>query len=276
MFLTVTTSVKWHGQSCTYHSSGAASPPHCSITAQDECTQSGRKIINNSQGSLHPGRSRCKLTPRWRIKKETKVLRYLFVCYLSDAAGKELPKGEQLNVKCSFSFRLFCAVCTPRSCPPNTPLPRPPWGRTSRNLHQIRRCHIKNCVTEKAVMAGKDVAAVWVFLLGSVRAPLSFGVVRHQRELHSGPTCGSGIWSWWLCDSLGWGIAVSAEEVTASWSVTILRQAYVCRSCLGTAQRSPSHFALINNGSSLFPFSPKAQDGKTYCSTEKWPAMPWD
>lgn len=53
------------------------------------------------------------------------------------------------------------------------------------------------------------------------RAPLSFGVVCYQRELHSCPTCGSGIWSWWLYDSLGWGIAVSAEEVTESWSVTI-------------------------------------------------------
>lgn len=143
-------------------------------------------------------------------------------------AGKELPKGEQLNVKCSFSFRLFCVGCTPPCCRP--PPPRPPWGKTSKNLHQIRRCHIKNCVTEKAVMAGKDVAAVWVFLLGLVHGSLSFGVVRYQRELHSGPTCGSGIWSWWLCDSLGWGIAVSAEEVTASWSVTILRQAYVRRS----------------------------------------------
>lgn len=70
-------------------------------------------------------------------------------------------------------------------------------------------------------------------------APLSFGVVRYQRELHSGLTCGSGIWSWWLCDSLGWGIAVSAEQVTTSWSVTIFRQAYVRRS-YGMAPRCSS------------------------------------
>ncbi|KAL7396221.1 hypothetical protein ABVT39_002430 [Epinephelus coioides] len=32
-----------------------------------------------------------------------------------DAAGKEVPNGEQLNAKCSFSRRLFCK----RSLPPD-------------------------------------------------------------------------------------------------------------------------------------------------------------
>lgn len=104
-------------------------------------------------------------------------------------------------------------------------------------------------------------------------APLSFGVVRYQRELHSGLTCGSGIWSWWLCDSLGWGIAVSAEQVTVSWSVTIFRQAYVRRS-YGMAPRCSSKalfpllLLLITSHHFFFSLWKHETGTLVYCSTE--------
>lgn len=194
------------------------------------------------------------------MKKERKLL-WISVCLLfsSDAAGKEVPNGEQLNAKCSFSRWLFCK----RSLPPT------PWGETSRNPLQIRRCHIKNRVTKKAVMVAKDVAAVLVFLLGSFYcSPVYWGCMVSEGNALSGLPCRSGIWSWWLCDSLGWGIAVSAEQVPWSWSMGLFRQAYVQRSygmvplhCTKAPLRS---LAPVNNISSVFLLSPKAHDGNAH------------
>lgn len=175
---------------------------------------------------------------------------------------REVPNGEQLNAKCSFSLADFSAS---EAYPPTTPTP---WGETSRNLHQIRRWHIKNHVTKKAVMVAKDVAAVLVFHWAPCIAPLSVGVVWYQRGTHthtlSGLPCRSGIWSWWLCDSLGWGIAVSAEQETLSWSMGVFRQASVQRSYgmvpLRRSQSSLFHFSLHNNHSSPFLHFLKAQD----------------
>lgn len=172
MFLTAATSVKWHGQSRTYHSSGAASLPHCSITPQDECSWSGRKIINNLHGILHPGR--CKLTRPWGIKKRRQNSCNICLSAIFLKCGRERIT-ERGTIECK--VLVFFPTTLHRLHPTLLPPPRTrPWGKTSRNLHQIRRCHIKNGVTEKAVMAGKDVAAVWLFLLGSVHgSPVFWG-----------------------------------------------------------------------------------------------------
>lgn len=108
---------------------------------------------------------------------------------------------------------------------------------------------ISNTVSQKkkAVMVAKDVAAVLVFLLGSFYcSPVYWGCTVSEGNALSGLPCRSGIWSWWLRDSLGWGIAVSAEQVTRSWSMG-LSQTGLCAEKLwdGTFAQlkgSPSHF----------------------------------
>lgn len=81
--------------------------------------------------------------------------------------GRErITERGTIECKVLVFFPTFLHRLHPTILPPPTSPARPPWGKTSRNLHQIRRCHIKNRVTEKAVMAGKDVAAVLSFSTG--------------------------------------------------------------------------------------------------------------
>lgn len=111
------------------------------------------------------------------MKKERKLL-WISVCLLSpsDAAGKEVPNGEQLNAKCSFSRRLFCK----RSLPPNPSRRDQQKPASDQKVTYQKLCHKK-----KAVMVAKDVAAVLVFHWALSMAPLSAGVVWYQRETHS-------------------------------------------------------------------------------------------
>eukprot|EP00064_Thunnus_orientalis_P001069 superscaffoldBa00000066_g1070 len=75
------------------------------------------------------------------MKKERKLL-WISVCLLSssDVARKEVPNGEQLNAKCSFSRRLFCK----RSLPPD-PLRRDQQKPAS---DQKRETHSQACHAE--------------------------------------------------------------------------------------------------------------------------------
>lgn len=195
------------------------------------------------------------------MKKERKLL-WISVCLLSssDAAGKEVPNGEQLNAKCSFSRWLFCK----HSLPPD-PLRRDQQKPASdQKVSYQKPCHKK-----KAVMVAKDVAALLVFLLGSFyRSPVYWGCMVSEGNALSGLPCRSGIWSWWLCDSLGWGIAVSAEQVTRSWSMGLFRQAYVRRSYgmvpLRCSKAPLPTFALVNNHSSLFSVAAKKHNTHTW------------
>lgn len=135
----------------------------------------------------------------------------------------------------------------------------------------------KPCHKKKAVMVAKDVAAVLVFLLGSFYcSPVYWGCMVSEGNALSGLPCRSGIWSWWLCDSLGWGIAVSAEQVTRSWSMGLFRQAYVQRSYgmvpLRCSKAPLPTFPLVNNNSSLFSFGAKKHKMATHTyGIGKWP-----
>jgi len=169
-------------------------------------------------------RLRRKLTWQWGWKRRESPSGYLFVCSLP---RERSTKRGAIECKVLVFSPTFLQAQKP---PPPSPPPTTPRGETSRNPHQIRRWHIKNRVAKKkAVMVAKDVAAVLVFYWALSIAPLSIGVVSEGDAL-SGLPCRSEIWSWRLCDSLGWGIAVSAEKETQSWSMGLPRQAYVQRS----------------------------------------------
>lgn len=137
----------------------------------------GGKIINNSHGSLHPRRFPLQINSTMEDKKADKTPA-ISVCLLSlRCSGERITERGTIECKSAHilpDFSAQVALHAPAP-PPNTtpppPWPHPPWGKTSRNLLQIRRCHIKNGVTEKAVMAGKDVAAVWASPLGSMQGP---------------------------------------------------------------------------------------------------------
>lgn len=186
----------------------------------------------------------------------------------SHVAGREAPHGEQLNAKCLFSFRLFCK----RSPPP--PTPPTPGGETSRNLHQIRRWHIKNLCHKKGSNCCQRCGSRSSFLPGSFRRSRLLGLVSEGDAL-SGLLCRGGIWSWWLCDTLGWGIAVSAEQEATGWSMTLFRQACVLRSygMLPLRSSTPpiSTFWLLSNHSCLFLCLQKMTT-HTGCSAD-WPAF---
>lgn len=110
------------------------------------------------------------------MKKEGKLL-WISVCLLSssEAAGKEVPNGEQLNAKCSFSHRLFCK----RSLPPD-PLRRDQQKPASdQKVTYQKPCHKKG--SNGCQRCGSSSS----FLLGFSIAPLSIGVVWYQRETHS-------------------------------------------------------------------------------------------
>lgn len=135
----------------------------------------------------------------------------------------------------------------------STAYPTTPWGKTSRNRIRSEGVISKAVSQKKAVMVSKDVVAALVFLLGLLYcSPVFWGCMVSEGAAVSGLTCRSGIWSWWLCDSFGWGIAVSAERVTRNWSMGLFRQAYVQRSYWMAPQRCSkaplSSFALcVNN-----------------------------
>lgn len=208
------------------------------------------------------------------MKKKRKLL-WISVCLLfpSDAAGIEVPNGEQLNAKCSFSRWLFCK----HSLTPPDPLRRDQQKPASdQKVSYQKPCHKKE---KKAVMVAKDVAAVLVFLLGSFYcSPVYWGCTVSEGNALSGPPCRSGIWSWWLCDSSGWGIAVSAEQVTQSWSMALFRQAHVRRSYgmvpLRCSKAPLPTFTLVNNNSSLFLLSPKSRIATHTYGAGEWPAVP--
>lgn len=263
MFSTVTTSVKWHVQSCTYHSSGAQPSLIVPSRLRMMALRAGRKIINNSHGILHPGRFRCKLTWQWGWKRRESSSGYLFVCYLPQMWwGKNYQTGSNWMQSARF-LADFSA---------STAYPPTPWGKTSRNPHQIRRWHIKNCVT-KSSNGCQRCGSSSSFLLGSFYcSPVYWGCTVSEGNALSGLPCRSGIWSWWLCDILGWGIAVSAEQETQCWSMGLLRQAYVQRSYgmvpLCCSKAPFSTFSLVNNHSSLLLLSEIAQDGNTHAALE--------
>lgn len=180
--------------------------PHCSIKAQDDGSESRRKIINNSHGILHPGRLCCKLTWQQGWKRRESSSGYLFVCSLPH---KRRGKNYQTGSNWMQSARFLADFSASAAYPPT------PWGETSRNPHQIRRWHIKNHVTKKVSNGCQRCGSSSSFPLGSFYcSPVYWGCMVSEGNALSGLPCRSGIWSWWLCDSLGWGIAVSAEQET--------------------------------------------------------------
>lgn len=151
----------------------------------------------------------------------------------------------------------------------STAYPRPLEARPAETRFRSEGVISKTVSQKKAVMVAKDVAAVLVFLLGSFYcSPVYWGCMVSEGNALSGLPCRSGIWSWWLCDSLGWGIAVSAEQVPWSWSMGLFRQAYVQRSYgmvpLRCTKAPLCSLTPVNNISSLFLLSPKAHDGNAH------------
>lgn len=185
------------------------------------------------------------------MKKESELL-WISVCLLasSDAAG---GKKHQTGSNWMQSARFLADFSASAAYTPT------PWGETSRNPRQIRRWHIKNRVTKKGSNGCQRCGSSSSFLLGSFYcSPVYWGCMVSEGNALSGLPCRSGIWSWRLCDSLGWGIAVSAEQETRSWSMGLLRQACVQGSYgmapLCCAEAPLPAFSLVNNHTSPFFF----------------------
>lgn len=170
---------------------GPPALPHCSIKTRNDGSKSGREIINNTHGIQHPGRFCCKLTWQWGDEKGEKApLDICLAAFFFTCGEEKVPDGEQLNAKCSFSLPTLMQAQTP-------------WGKTSRNPRQIRRWHIKNCVTKKGSNVCNRYGGASSFSTGLfLSLPRLLGVVGvSEGNALSGLPSSSGIWSRRLCDS---------------------------------------------------------------------------
>lgn len=111
------------------------------------------------------------------------------------------------------------------------PTPQPLEARPAETCIRSESDISKTVSQKKASNGYQRCCSSSSFLLGSFYcSPVYWDCMVSEGNTLSGLPCRSRIWSWWLCDSLGWGIAVSAEQETRCWSMGLFRQAYVQRS----------------------------------------------
>lgn len=163
---------------------------------------------------LHPGGFCCRLTWQhggWEWRESSSGYLCLLLSIRCAAAGGG-GGTKQGAIECKMPFFVLTFLQA-------QPTHSDPWRQDQQKPAPDQKVtYQKPCHRKQAVMAAENVAAVGVFNWALSVAPCLLGLRGITEKTLSGLPGRSGIWSWWLYVSLGWGVAVSASQKALSWS----------------------------------------------------------